>query len=343
MASTVSSEIVPPETGIQLRQAQDQPISEDALKQYGQQLGIDTKGLSSINNVCGKVTTALKECSTKPERFSISENHVCSDGVENSGVDIVAFLPATADVKSVQTEFKSCLEKLGCNNVKVDDKQNVHCDLGNVHVNLGVTASKGKNVTEHRKAVFKTTSKLDTEGKLHKTQIERVSLDLHDAATEAVRPRDEVDRLAQRLARAWTSTAIPSFSRYFTPFDSMMMMRNALDRCRRGDRSLLSAMRIFLSDLSNLQQMSSTFPETSIYDWGIVPDWIQAQRPLLLDPVNPWRNPFQGLNQSVFDEIEREASAALRMLESPEQSSMKGLFNVRPEQEAAKGLENTIV
>ncbi len=95
-------------------------------------------------------------------------------------------------------------------------------------------------------------------------------------------------------------------------------------------------MRNFLTDLSNLNHLSLTFPETSIYDWEMVPDWIQTQRPLLLDPVNPWRNPFHGLNRSVFDEIQREASEALRMLEGGE-GTMKGLFNVRPEQEAAKG------
>jgi hypothetical protein len=177
-------------------------------------------------------------------------------------------------------------------------------------------------------------TKLDKEGKLQKEQIEKVSVDLHDSMTEFMRQdRDEFDLAAQRLARAWRRTALAPWSDWFSPLDSMLVMQNALARERQraaGQLEMRNVMRQFLSDLSNIESMQVTFPEESLYDWAMVPQWIQQERPLLLDPVNPFRNPFSGLNRGMFKEVRERAQEALKMIEQGE-ASMRQLFNVPPE------------
>ena len=55
-------------------------------------LKFDDKYLKKANEVCQKVIESLRGWETKPERFSVSESHVCQEGVEDTGIDIVAFM-----------------------------------------------------------------------------------------------------------------------------------------------------------------------------------------------------------------------------------------------------------
>ena len=329
-----STEISAEQTGMQLRHPADQPISDKSLSEYGQMLKFDEKFLKKANETCKKVMNALNSSPHKPARFSASESHVCQEGIEDTGIDVVAFMSESVDMSKAKSDFTETLTKLGAQKMSTDDKGVMHFDLDNVRVNLGFSVSKGPTVAEHRSAVFQQTTRMDKEGKLHKNQIEKVSVDLHDSMTEFMKRREmsDFDRSAMRLARAWRRTALAPWGDWFSPLDSMLVMQNALDRerARGGTMGMGNVMRNFFNELSNIENMSLTFPGTSLYDWTMVPQWIQQERPLLLDPVNPWRNPFSGIERGMFGNIQRQADQALKIMEK-ETSSLRELFNVPPE------------
>lgn len=331
--SAKSPELSKLQTGIQLQHASDQPISDQTLSEYGRRLKFDDKFLHRANEVCKKICDALSNSQIKPERFSVSESHVCQEGVEDTGVDIVAYLKQSDDLDKAKQHFNETVNKLGAQRFSMDDKGLLHFDLDNVKVNLGLSVSRGPTVGEHRQVVFQQTSKLDKEGKLQKSQIEKVSVDLHDSMSEFMgKNRDEFDLAAQRLARAWRRTAIAPMWEDFGPLESMLVMQNALERQRRsgGAQSMRSVMREYFNELRDIEKMDLTFQNRSLYDWNLVPQWVREERPLLLDPVNPWRNVLGGIQRNVFAEVRNRASEALQILDK-EMSRMNELFNVPPE------------
>jgi hypothetical protein len=331
----MSTEISPQSTGIQLQAPPDQPISDQTLTEYGRELRFDEKFLKKANEVCKRVCDSLKGTEFKPDRFSVSESHVCQEGVEDTGVDIVAYLKEGHDPSTANNKFNEVVKNLGAKKMQTDDKGVMHFELDNVKVNLGTSVSRGPTIGEHRKAVFHQTTKLDKEGKLQKSQIEKVSVDLHDSMSEFMsKDQDEFDLAAQRLARAWRRTALAPWGDWFSPLDAALIMQRSLDTERRrtaGSMAMSDVMRRFFSDISNIEAMALTFPETSMYEWNLVPQWIQQERPLLLDPVNPFRNPFSGLNRGMFKEIRTRAQEALKLMESS--GSMSDLFQMPPEAE----------
>jgi hypothetical protein len=333
---STSTELSQKQSGIEIHHPPDQPISDEALTQYGKSLQFDDKYLRKANQICQKVCDALKNSEPRPERFSVSESHVCQEGVEDTGVDIVAYMKETEDLNKAQQRFNEIVNQIGGQKSAMDDKGVLHFDLEGVKVNLGLSTSRGHTVGEHRKAVFQQVAKMDKEGKLQKNQIEKVSVDLHDSMSEFMKDqgKDEFDLAAQRLARAWRRTAIAPWFEDFSPLDSMLVMQNALikERQRGGTPAMTSVMRQFFNDLRDVESMDLNFRNRSLYDWDIVPQWIQQERPLLLDPVNPWRNVFGSVNRKVFSEISNKAQEALRIIDK-EMSRMNELFNVPPEAE----------
>jgi hypothetical protein len=329
-----STRISAQQTGMQLKHPQDQAISDKSLSDYGKMLQFDDKFLKKANETCKKVMEALNQSSFKPVRFSASESHVCQEGLEDTGIDVVAFMKESEDMNKAKTHFMESLGKLGAQKMSADDKGVLHFDMDNVRVNLGFSASKGPTVAEHRSAVFQQTTRMDKEGKLHKDQIEKVSVDLHDSMQEFMKQQkmSDFDLSAMRLARAWRRTALAPWGDWFSPLDSMLVMQNALERerARGGSLGMGNVLRTFFNELANVQNMSLTFPSSSLYDWTVVPQWIQQERPLLLDPVNPWRNTFSGIERGLFSNIQRQANDALKIMEK-ETSSLRELFNVPPE------------
>ena len=155
--STTSNQISQQQSGIQLQHPPDQPISDETLSEYGRQLRLDEKYLRKANDVCKKVCDALKKSEIVPERFSVSESHVCQEGVEDTGVDIVAYLKKSDDMNKAKTVFNQTVNQIGAQKSSMDDKGVMHFDLDNVKVNLlGSTArrSSSKRPEWTRRASF---------------------------------------------------------------------------------------------------------------------------------------------------------------------------------------------
>jgi len=64
-----------------------------------------------------------------------------------------------------------------------------------------------------------------------------------------------------------------------------------------------------------------------------IPETVLTQRPLILDPSNPWHNVVSGISDEISEEIKTEAKASLAMLDDSS-ATMSGLLT-RPSK--AKG------
>jgi hypothetical protein len=161
---------------------------------------------------------------------------------------------------------------------------------------------------------------------------------------------------ALRLARAWRQCFMSSRDVQFSPLDAWLIMLKAVQKevdkagqagqkpqsgfMNIGKRlkevlkgsieapqgvSMKNVMRTFLNDLSNLEQMNIMF--NNFYDVTKVPHWIKDQRPLVLDPVCPYRNTVYNLHKRTNDDIKKHAMDCIRILDDPN-STLPKLFHL---------------
>ena len=92
-----------------------------------------------------------------------------------------------------------------------------------------------------------------------------------------------------------------------------------------GGLSMKGVMKEFLNQLNNLESMNIQF--TDFYTQTKVPEWIKTQRPLVLDPVCPYRNTVYNLHKQVNEDIKKHANECLKMLDDPKATLTK-LFHL---------------
>jgi hypothetical protein len=79
--------------------------------------------------------------------------------------------------------------------------------------------------------------------------------------------------------------------------------------------SMKSVMKGFLHQLNNLESMNIQF--TDFYQENKIPDWIKTQRPLVLDPVCPYRNTVYNLHKTVNEDVKKHTNECMKILDDP--------------------------
>lgn len=170
---------------------------------------------------------------------------------------------------------------------------------------------------------------------------------------------------ALRLSRAWRQCCLSSRDIQFSPLDTWLVMLHSVQleitkhvshqppqaktesaisgirktlkelikgkgvqgKIKAGGRevSMKNVMKQFLHELANLEQMNIQFSD--FYDSSKIPDWIKTQRPLVLDPVCPYRNTVYNLHKHVNQDIKRHAQECIKILDDPNASLTK-LFHL---------------
>ena len=167
---------------------------------------------------------------------------------------------------------------------------------------------------------------------------------------------------ALRLARAWRHCNLSHRDIQFSPFDAWLVMLHAVQTelmkpqtetrekaagiggavsgIRKSIKELLkghgvtgkiqaggheismkAVFREFLNQLSHIDEMNIQHAHEKI------PQWILTQRPLILDPVCPYRNTVFNLHKRVNDDLKKHASESLKMLDDPH-ATLPKLFPV---------------
>lgn len=179
-------------------------------------------------------------------------------------------------------------------------------------------------------------------------------------------PNERFVQSALRLARAWRQCALSHRDIQFTPLDAWLVMLHAVHTevsrtsetpetaaaavggtvtgirktikelfIKKGvtgkiqagghEVSMKNVFKEFLTQLTKLEQMNIHFED--VYEESRIPDWIKTQRPLVLDPVCPYRNTLFNLHQRVSDDLNKHAAECMKMLDDPH-ATLPKLFNL---------------
>jgi hypothetical protein len=348
------------DTSIQPKEPQEKTVTDDSLMSFAKEIGLSTGHLESIQAVVDKVVAAIKQSSIKPPRIGVSESRISRGDKDESSVQLVVYVnkpeqvqqgqqqeqqqgqqqgqtqeaqqgqTSQQDVNAMQhvedkalEEIKNVLNSLSVQNLQ-QDKQGLHFQLENVKFDVSVSVFHGHDKGIARQAVWRVVQTRDKDGKLHKEELEKFSTSLSDSMDDVLKPMDDFEKDALRLARAWRQAALPGIAD-FSPLSTQLVMNNALHRRRRRGRRdpMLNVMRDFFNELEDISNMNLVFPD--FYDMGLVPQWVREERPLLLDPVLPWHNMLRGISGRSLSDISRQARLALSLLDS-DSPSLSRLF-----------------
>ena len=204
----------------------------------------------------------------------------------------------------------------------------VECDHRGVHfkhessglfIHLAVFPSMGHRMHVQRKSVWDVIEQLDrSSGGLSQNDLDRFSIGLHESTTSFMHMGDPVFHGLVRLARFWRSQILnPSGVEMSTYAIVLIMMRCIEDEKARGmsvsPRSSFSESKIFsdfLTCLSLMDTLSLTWQR--FYEPDLVPERHLASRPLIVDPVNPWRNVVQNMTRDQIEAVKMKAGECLK-------------------------------
>jgi hypothetical protein len=94
----------------------------------------------------------------------------------------------------------------------------------------------------------------------------------------------------------------------------------------RNEKDMKRVFQNFLTNLANLDSLSISLPQP-FFEQSLV----EQEIPMLQDPVNPLRNAFSGMDESVMSQIKQQAQQSLEIL-NRESAKLSELFNVGGEQ-----------
>jgi hypothetical protein len=122
-----------------------------------------------------------------------------------------------------------------------------------------------------------------------------------------------------RMARFWRSQVLnPSGAEMSTYAIALIMMRCIEDEKARG----MSATRTppafpekkiftdFLTWLTQIDTLSLTWQQ--FYEPDLVPERHLATRPMIVDPVNPWRNLVRNMTQEQMEAVKLKSNESLK-------------------------------
>ena len=134
-----------------------------------------------------------------------------------------------------------------------------------------------------------------------------------------------------RLAKYWNSTIFYNGSQFRRSyrFELLGVVAGQEEEQSNSNRpSILRAFRLFLRRVETINQQEVIF--TDFYDKTKIPDYIAEQRPLLMDPTNPFHNLMVNFDSSAQQLFSQYARESLNRLETVDFPDFKGLFQPQP-------------
>jgi hypothetical protein len=221
----------------------------------------------------------------------------------------------------------------------VFDHYGMHFELDGYAFHVAVTPSFAHKMHLQRKAVWDQIEARDKQNKLTQTDLDKFSVALHESLSSFMHMGDPVYHDLVRLARLWRQTVLieqgcGDLSALATV---LLMVRCIEDEKARGmavtspsGRGLgihpfpvTNVFANFLESLSELDSLMISYQR--FYEPDLIPERHQGQRPLILDPVNPWRNVLHLVSKEGLEWVASHARKSLKELQSSE-TSLGDLF-----------------
>ncbi|XP_071847667.1 2'-5'-oligoadenylate synthase-like protein 2 [Apostichopus japonicus] len=158
------------------------------------------------------------------------------------------------------------------------------------------------------------------------------STSLSEGAVAFERNHSAFSHSLSRLAKFWSTTiGIPGFSFGRSSIMEYLGAWAAEEEERRGSRDILQGFRRFLTMVKQSHNLNIVW--TRYYRRTDIPADILHQRPLLLDPTNPYNNMLQGALGDNLRQMSTYATETLSRLDKSERNggfSLKMIFEPQP-------------
>jgi hypothetical protein len=304
-----------------------------------------------------KLLKAIHEHSGCPiDRFCVSGS--CGHQPDNSrdpkGFDITVYVDCQAShgqAEAVESEHIQCsiqsaektyqalrplIEHSTC------DHLGMHFNLDGFDFHVAVTPSLGHKMHLQRKAVWDVIERKDKEGILTHSDLDMMSLSLHESLASFMHMGDPVFHDLVRLTRFWREQALiqQGCGELSTLATVLVMMRCIEDEKARGmaisspsGRGVKrqNGFRVkfvftdFLKTLAELDNQTITYQR--FYEPDLIPERHMGSKPNILDPVNPWRNVVHNMTHEGIEWVKRHALQSIKQMDSLE-STLRDVFMV---------------
>ena len=312
-------------------------LSDDNFRQLGDMIAVRTDLVDNqYKPIIREILLAIHEKSSCAiDRYCVSGTLGTQpdNSLDDFGFDITIFLDCSASHQSdTQLHMQCAIQSFEKIYSAVRSFASVHhdpveCDHRGVHFfhesglhfHLAVFPSLGHRMHLQRKSVWDLIEQLDrSSGGLNQNDLDKFSIGLHESVTSFMHLGDPVCHGLVRLARFWRSQVLAqSGAAELSPYAVVLIMMRCIEdeKARRMSISspTLSESKIFidfLSCLSHIDTMSLTWQR--FYEPDLVPERHLASHPLIVDPVNPWRNVVRHLTSEQMETIKMKAKESLK-------------------------------
>jgi len=324
-------------------------ISDDSLNEFAASIGVIQDALDrEAKPAIRKILEAIHNNSGCPiDRFCVSG----SVGAQPNnfkdcvGFDITVFVDCAAShgqieesesnytkksthmecaiqsLEKVCNSFKDVVEYMECDHI------GAHCTLEGYWFHICVFPSMGHRMHLQRKAVWDMIEELDKSGSVSQNDLEKYSTGLHESTASFMHMGDPVHHGLVRLARKWRSNVlVPAGCEMSALAISLVMMRCIEDEKALGmsvsspsGRGLephafpvAKIFRDFLHALTELDSLVLTWQR--FYEPDLLPERHLSIKPLIVDPVNPWRNIIHNMTHEGIESVKEHASKSLQLM-----------------------------
>ncbi|KAJ8027995.1 2'-5'-oligoadenylate synthase-like protein 2 [Holothuria leucospilota] len=154
------------------------------------------------------------------------------------------------------------------------------------------------------------------------------SASLSEAAVDFERSRGAFSHALSRLAKFWSMTiGIHDFSYGRSSIMEYLGAKAAEDE--EGSQNTLKGFQRFLRMIEHVSSINVFWDE--FYSKDDIPPYIEEQRPLLLDPTNPYNNLLRGRNVDFLKQMSSFASVTLSRINKAKDSNMALLMIFEPQ------------
>ena len=325
-------------------------ITDENLRLISDLIAIDSSALENqYKPIVREILTAIHEKSACPiDRYCVSGSLATQPNnfSDDFGFDITVFIDCSASHGQVeQTESDPSKKQLHMecaiqsfekiySSVRsfASPNQPIECDHRGVHfshssgltIHLAVFPSLVHRMHVQRKSVWDLIENLDKSiqgySGINQNELDRFSIGLHESITSFMHMGDPVFHGLVRLARLWRNQNLCTTTAELSTYAVVLIMMRCIEDEKARGMSIATTssshfpetriFRDFLTCLSQIDTLCLTWQR--FYEPDLLPERHMASRPLIADPVNPWRNLLSSITREQMETIKIKASESLK-------------------------------
>lgn len=324
-------------------------LTDKSLLRLGGCLSLDRTELEGkAKSTLRKILQAIHVHSGCPiDRFCVSGSigHQSDNAIDSVGFDVSVFVDCAAvhgesetdpaghlecSVRSAEKVYES-LKALISSTACYCDHFGLHFEMDGYQFHLAVTPSLGHKMHLQRKAVWDMIEEKDKENQLTQTDLDRLSIALHESTTSFMHLGDPDLHNLVKLARFWrASVLVEQGCGELSTLGVVLVMIRCIEDEKAVGMSVSSpsgrgvaqhpfpVKKVFMDFLRCLSSLDTqTISYQRFYEPDLIPERHLSRKPYILDPVNPWRNVVHGMTNEGLEWVKKSSLRCLKMCDMP--------------------------